>query len=55
MTDLELRQLERAKLIAALRHAAWRGWGGGGAAELLGVKPSTLSCRMKVLGTRKGG
>lgn len=40
-------------MIAVLRHANWRIWGSEGAAELLGLKPSTLTYRMKVLGIRK--
>jgi PAS domain S-box-containing protein len=50
VTDAEMREREKANLIAALRHADWRVWGPDGAAGLLGIKPSTLSYRMKVLG-----
>lgn len=46
----ELEQLERENLLAALESTAWRVSGRGGAAELLGMKPSTLSSRMKALG-----
>jgi len=53
VTDAEMREHEKANLIAALRHADWRVWGAGGAAELLGIKPSTLTYRMKVLGISK--
>jgi transcriptional regulator with GAF, ATPase, and Fis domain len=53
VTDAEMRDHEKANLIAALRHADWRVWGQDGAAELLGIKPSTLTYRMKVLGIRK--
>lgn len=53
VTDAEIRELEKANMIAALRHAGWRIWGTDGAAELLGVKPSTLTYRMKVLGIKK--
>lgn len=53
VTDAEMREQEKANLIAALRHANWQVWGSGGAAELLGLKPSTLTYRMKVLGIRK--
>lgn len=45
-----MREREKANLIAALRHANWRVWGPLGAAALLGIKPSTLTYRMKVLG-----
>ncbi len=50
VTDAEMRKREKANLIAALRHANWRVWGPDGAAGLLGLKPSTLTYRMKVLG-----
>ncbi len=53
MTVDEFRELEIANVTAALRHAGWRIWGADGAAELLGLNPSTLKYRMKQLGIRK--
>ena len=53
VTDAEFRQMEKANVTAALRHANWRIWGEHGAAELLGLNPSTLKYRMKQLGVRK--
>ncbi|MGY6275206.1 sigma-54 interaction domain-containing protein [Methylomonas sp. MgM2] len=53
VTEAEMREREKANLIAALRHADWRVWGQDGAAELLGIKPSTLKYRMTVLGISK--
>ncbi|MFB3079229.1 MAG: hypothetical protein ACE1Y4_14620, partial [Lysobacterales bacterium] len=50
VTIEEFKELEKANLTAALRHAGWKTWGPGGAAELLGMKPSTLAYQMKVLG-----
>ncbi len=50
VTDSEMREREKANMIAALRYAGWRVWGPDGAAGLLGIKPSTLTYRMKVLG-----
>jgi PAS domain S-box-containing protein len=55
VTEAEMREREKANLIAALRHADWRVWGSDGAAELLGIKPSTLKYRMTVLGISKPG
>ena len=53
-TAKELEELERANLVAALEAADWQVAGEKGAARLLGVKPTTLSSRMKALGiTRK--
>jgi transcriptional regulator of acetoin/glycerol metabolism len=53
VTDAEMREREKANLIGALRHADWRVWGPEGAAALLGIKPSTLTYRMKVLGINR--
>ncbi len=53
VTDAEMQEREKANLIAALHHANWRVWGPDGAAGLLGIKPSTLTYRMKVLGITK--
>lgn len=53
VTDAEMREREKANLTAALRCAGWRVWGPDGAAGLLGIKPSTLTYRMKVLGIAK--
>ncbi len=49
----ELRRRERENIVAALEAARWKVSGAGGAAELLGLKPSTLSYQMKVMGIRK--
>jgi len=46
-TDRELRIRERSSLVAALRSASGRVSGAGGAAELVGVKPSTFASRVK--------
>ncbi|MCB1759783.1 MAG: sigma 54-interacting transcriptional regulator [Gammaproteobacteria bacterium] len=53
VTDAEMRERERANMVMALRHCGWRVWGPDGAAALLGVKPSTLTYRMKNLGIVK--
>ncbi len=53
VTVAEFRDLEKANLIAALQHANWIIWGPDGAAELLGMKPSTLTYQMKTFGIEK--
>jgi PAS domain S-box-containing protein len=53
LTDTEMRQLERANLIHALTQTHWKIAGPGGAAALLGLKPNTLSSRMKSLGIER--
>jgi DNA-binding NtrC family response regulator len=53
LTEGEFRRREHENIVAALAHADWKVSGSGGAAELLGIKPTTLNYRMKVLGIRK--
>jgi transcriptional regulator with GAF, ATPase, and Fis domain len=48
-----LADAERVAIIRALRHAEGRISGVGGAAALLGVKPTTLHAKMKKLGVRR--
>ncbi|MCI0518593.1 MAG: sigma 54-interacting transcriptional regulator [Woeseiaceae bacterium] len=52
LTESEFRDAEKKNIVAALRNASWRIWGPSGAADLLGVKPTTLAYRMKVLGIK---
>jgi len=49
----EVRRLERENILAALRQSGGRIRGPGGAAELLGLKPTTLASRIKTLGIGK--
>lgn len=49
MTYTEIKNLERENLIAALQVTNYRIYGSGGAADLLGVKPTTLASRIKSL------
>ena len=53
LTDDQLRQLERDNVVAALEQAQWQISGEGGAAALLGIKPSTLTSRMKKMGIER--
>jgi len=53
LTDAVFRDMEKANMTAVLRHASWRISGPDGAAELLGIKPSTLTYRMKAFGIQK--
>jgi transcriptional regulator with GAF, ATPase, and Fis domain len=50
--DTEWRRRERQNLEAALKHAGGRIYGPKGAAELLGLKPTTLQSRLRALGIR---
>ena len=49
----KLKKLEEASIRAALERTRGKVYGPGGAAEQLGVKPSTLASRMKSLGIEK--
>lgn len=51
----EWRQHERANLEAALRRSGGRVYGKGGAAEIIGVPPTTLASRLKALGVPSPG
>lgn len=44
--------LERDNIILALEATGWKVAGETGAAQLLGMNPSTLSSRMKALGIK---
>jgi transcriptional regulator with GAF, ATPase, and Fis domain len=50
LTDAEVRHLEADNLRAALRRTKGKVSGADGAAELLGIKPTTLASRLKALG-----
>ncbi len=45
-----LLEIERQHILAMLERTRWKVSGPGGAAELLGLKPTTLEARMKKLG-----
>ena len=47
LTEAELQRRERDNLIAVLEKANWKVKGRDGAAELLGVNPTTFLARMK--------
>jgi formate hydrogenlyase transcriptional activator len=50
LTEAEVRRLEAENIRAALRRTGGKVSGAGGAAELLGTKPTTLASRIKALG-----
>jgi transcriptional regulator with GAF, ATPase, and Fis domain len=54
-TVQELREQERANIILALESSNWRVAGANGAAQLLGMNPSTLNSRIRALGIAKRG
>ena len=52
-TAKELEDLERENIVAALEASDWKIAGANGAATLLGIKPTTLSSRIKALGIER--
>ncbi|MCG5493828.1 sigma 54-interacting transcriptional regulator [Ectothiorhodospira variabilis] len=53
LTESQRRQRDRENILAALEACAGKVFGKGGAAELMGIPPTTLSSRMKTLGICK--
>lgn len=53
LTEAEMRQRERENLLAVLEKTQWKIKGAEGAAELLGVKATTLLSRLKVMGIKR--
>jgi transcriptional regulator with GAF, ATPase, and Fis domain len=53
LTEDEMRLRERQNIAAALARTGWRVHGEGGAAELLGIRPTTLVSRIKKLGLKR--
>lgn len=53
LTEKQMRELQKQNLIAALRQTDWRVSGKDGAAELLGIRPTTLADRIKSMGIRR--
>jgi transcriptional regulator with GAF, ATPase, and Fis domain len=52
LSEKEMRQRERENIEAALKRCNFKIYGAGGAAELLSMKPTTLSARIKKLGLK---
>ncbi len=55
LSEREWAARERANVEAALESTGWKIHGPGGAAELLGVKPTTLVSRIKRMGLKRPG
>ncbi len=53
LTEHDMKDLQRENILAALGQTNWRVSGKDGAAELLGVRPTTLSDRIKSFGLRR--
>lgn len=53
LTYKELKKLERANLVSVLNRTRWKISGPDGAAEFLGVRPATLTSRLKIMGIER--
>lgn len=53
LTEDEFRAREKQNVLSALTKSEWRIHGPGGAAELLGLKPTTLISRIKKMGLQR--
>jgi len=53
LTEAEMLHRERENLVVILDKAGWKIKGADGAAELLGVKPTTLLSRIKKMGLKR--
>jgi len=53
LSESQLREFEKANLLAALERCAWKIHGPDGAASLMGIKPTTLFSRIKRLGLQR--
>ena len=51
--ESEMRRLERQNILAALKKSNWKIYGAAGAAQLLGIKATTLSSRIKKMKIKK--
>ena len=53
LTEQAMRDFQKSNIVRALEEANWKVSGVGGAAELLGVRPTTLADRIRTLKIRK--
>jgi len=53
LTEKEMTAFQKDNVLAALKKTGWKVSGKGGAAELLGVRPTTLAHRIRTLGIKK--
>jgi transcriptional regulator with GAF, ATPase, and Fis domain len=53
LTEKEMRTFQKQNTAAALKQTGWRVSGPEGAAELLGVRPTTLADRIRTYGLQK--
>jgi transcriptional regulator with GAF, ATPase, and Fis domain len=55
LTEADVKTLQKQNMLAALIRSGWKIYGKNGAADMLGIKPTTLIERMRSLRIRKPG
>ena len=53
LTESDMRDFHKNNIVRALRRSNWKVSGAGGAAELLGIRPTTLADRIRTMKIRK--
>jgi DNA-binding NtrC family response regulator len=53
LTEIEMRRRQRQNLFAVMQKAGWKIKGPGGAAELLGLSPTTVFARIEKMGLKR--
>ena len=53
LTFDDIKQFERQNILNALQSTNWKIFGKNGAAELLGIPPTTLTTRIQRMGLKK--
>ena len=53
LSETDMRDFQRTNIVRALKQSNWRVSGKGGAAELLGVRPTTLADRIRSYGIER--
>ncbi|NQV87207.1 MAG: sigma 54-interacting transcriptional regulator [Woeseiaceae bacterium] len=53
LTESDMRDLHKNNVVRALRRSNWKVSGAGGAAELLGIRPTTLADRIRTMKIKK--
>jgi len=53
LTEKDMREFQKRNTVAALERSSWRVSGEGGAADILGVKPTTLADRVRTFGIKR--
>lgn len=53
LTEKEMREFQKSNTVKALKRTNWKVSGVGGAAEILGIRPTTLADRIRTLNIKK--